>query len=86
MMKSLCCNSKQKLLVALCLLFCLSGNAQQANTVNRAAAKEKTVGKRTLIGTVIDASTGDALIGVNVKVKGTGEGTITDWMVNSLSG
>ena len=41
MMKSLCCNSKQKLLVALCLLFCLSGNAQQANTVNRAAAKEK---------------------------------------------
>ena len=76
MMKSLCCNSKQKLLVALCLLFCLSGNAQQANTVNRAAAKEKTVGKRTLIGTVIDASTGDALIGV--KVKGTGEGTITD--------
>ena len=53
MMKSLCCNSKQKLLVALCLLFCLSGNAQQANTVNRAAAKEKTVGKRTLIGTVI---------------------------------
>ena len=78
MMKSLCCNSKQKLLVALCLLFCLSGNAQQANTVNRAAAKEKTVGKRTLIGTVIDASTGDALIGVNVKVKGTGEGTITD--------
>ena len=78
MMKSLCCNSKQKLLVALCLLFCLSGNAQQASTVNRAAAKEKTVGKRTLIGTVIDAGTGDALIGVNVKVKGTGEGTITD--------
>ena len=78
MMKSLCCNSKQKLLVALCLLFCLSGNAQQASTVNRAAAKEKTVGKRILIGTVIDAGTGDALIGVNVKVKGTGEGTITD--------
>ena len=78
MMKSLCCNSKKKNHVRLCLLFCLSGNAQQANTVNRAAAKEKTVGKRTLIGTVIDASTGDALIGVNVKVKGTGEGTITD--------
>ena len=78
MMKSLCCNSKQKLLVALCLLFCLSGNAQQASTVNRAAAKEKTVGKRILIGTVIDAGTGDALIGVNVKVKGMGEGTITD--------
>lgn len=78
MMKRLCCNSKQKLLVALSLLFCLSGNAQQSNTVSHASSKVKTVGKRTLIGTVIDGSTGDALIGVNVKIKGTGEGTITD--------
>lgn len=78
MMKKLCCNSKQKLLVALCLLFCLSGNAQQTNTVGRTASKGKTVKERMLIGTVIDASLGDALIGVNVKIKGTGEGTITD--------
>lgn len=79
MMKRLsCCNSKQKLLMALCLLVCLSGNAQQANTVGHSTSKEKTVRKRTLIGTVLDAGTGDALIGVNVKVKGTGEGTITD--------
>lgn len=41
MMKSLCCNSKQKLLVALCLLFCLSGNAQQANTVNRQLQRKR---------------------------------------------
>ena len=77
-MESLFCSSKQKLLVALCLLFCLSGNAQQSTTVNRTVSKEKTVGKRTLIGTVLDATTGDPLIGVNVKVKGTGDGTITD--------
>ena len=30
---------------------------------------------RTLTGTVIDASTGEALIGVNVRVKGTTVGT-----------
>lgn len=54
-MESLFCSSKQKLLVALCLLFCLSGNAQQSTTVNRTVSKEKTVGKRTLIGTVLDA-------------------------------
>lgn len=78
MIKSLCCYSKQKLLVAICLLFCLSGNAQQAHTVGHAVTKGKTVGKRTLVGTVLDKTTGDALIGVNVKVKGTGDGTITD--------
>ena len=71
--------------MALCLLFCLSGNAQQASTVNRAAAKEKTVGKRILIGTVIDAGTGDALIGVNVKVKGMEKALLPIWTVNSLS-
>lgn len=78
MMKRLFCNSKQKLLVALCLLLCLSGHAQQLNTGKRVSAKEKTLGKRTLVGTVMDSSTGDVLIGVNVRVKGTGEGTITD--------
>ena len=34
--------------------------------------------KRTLLGTVVDASTGETLIGVNVKVKGQEGGTITD--------
>lgn len=78
MMKRLLFNSKQKLLVALCLLFCLSANAQQSHTANHSAAKTKTIGKRTLIGTVLDEGTGEALIGVNVKVKGGDGGTITD--------
>lgn len=78
MMKRLCCNSKQKLLVAICLLFCLSGNAQQAKSVSHATSKENAARKRTLVGTVVEAGTADPLIGVNVKVKGTGEGTITD--------
>ena len=34
--------------------------------------------KRTLIGTVTDASTGETLIGVNVVIKGTTQGTVTD--------
>lgn len=34
--------------------------------------------KRTLLGTVVDASTGEALIGVNIRLKGTDTGTITD--------
>ena len=37
--------------------------------------------KRTLVGTVTDASTGETLIGVNVIIKGTTQGTITDVMV-----
>lgn len=78
MMKRLRCNSKQKMLVALCLLVCLSGNAQQTSTVGHAASKEKTIKKRTLIGTILDGSTGEALVGVSVKIKGTGDGTITD--------
>lgn len=78
MMKRLCCNSRQKLLVAICLLFCLSGNAQQAKSVSHATSKENAARKRTLVGTVVEAGTADPLIGVNVKVKGTGEGTITD--------
>lgn len=35
--------------------------------------------KRTLAGTVIDGFTGEPLIGVNIKIKGTGQGTITDF-------
>ncbi len=34
--------------------------------------------KRTLFGTVTDASTGETLIGVNILVKGTTQGTVTD--------
>ena len=34
--------------------------------------------KRTVTGTVVDASTGEELIGVNIRIKGTNLGTVTD--------
>jgi TonB-linked SusC/RagA family outer membrane protein len=34
--------------------------------------------QRTLIGTVIDAETGEPLIGVNIRIKNTTKGTVTD--------
>lgn len=34
--------------------------------------------KHTLIGTVVDATTGEILIGVNILIKGTDQGTVTD--------
>ena len=34
--------------------------------------------KRTLVGTVTDAETGETLIGVNIVLKGTTQGTVTD--------
>jgi TonB-linked SusC/RagA family outer membrane protein len=70
--------SQRKLLSALCLLFCLSGYAQQTDATNLAATRQQPLSKRTLIGVVVDASTEETLIGVNVKVKGTDEGVITD--------
>ncbi len=69
---------KQKLLGAACLLFCLAGNAQQTNVTSLAITQQASTGKRTLIGTVTDAASGETLIGVSVQVKGTGGGTITD--------
>lgn len=57
-------NYQRKLLWVLCLLCCLSG---YANPI-----------KRTLVGTVVDAASGETLIGVNVKEAGTENGTITD--------
>ncbi len=69
--------SKHKLLVALCLLFCLSGNAQQPQATNQQASRNA-AGQRTLIGTVIDEETGETLIGVNIRVKGATTGTVTD--------
>lgn len=40
--------------------------------------QSKTPTKRTLIGTVTDSSTGETLVGVNIVVKGTTQGTVTD--------
>lgn len=44
----------------------------------RSVLQSKTTPTRTLTGTVIDAATGEALIGVSVRIKGTSLGTITD--------
>ncbi|RHJ83944.1 TonB-dependent receptor [Parabacteroides sp. AM08-6] len=39
---------------------------------------EVTQAKRTVQGSVVDASTGEELIGVNIRIKGTDQGTVTD--------
>lgn len=40
--------------------------------------QDKSPSKRTIQGTVVDATTGETLIGVNILIKGTVEGTATD--------
>lgn len=68
------------------LLFCTGfvcsyPSAVIANSDNSSVqiiTQSKTSQKRTLVGTVVDASTGETLIGVNVKVNGEEGGTITD--------
>ncbi len=52
--------------------------ADSDNLSMQAVTQSKISPKRTLMGTVIDASTGESLIGVNVKVHGESGGTITD--------
>ncbi|MDR2968863.1 MAG: TonB-dependent receptor [Tannerellaceae bacterium] len=51
-----------------------------ADTGGRLSVPEvqQTPAKRTLIGNVTDMTTGDALIGVNISIKGTTQGTVTD--------
>lgn len=52
--------------------------AETDNSLVQIITQSKTPQKRTLVGTVVDASTGETLIGVNVKVQGEEGGTITD--------
>lgn len=79
LMKKLLCNLKRKLVSVICLLVCLSGYPQQTNSPSTHNVKQQSnIGKRTLSGTVIDASTNETLVGVNVKVKDSNVGTITD--------
>ncbi|MDR0657694.1 MAG: TonB-dependent receptor [Mediterranea sp.] len=78
MMKILLNRFQRKLLSVSCLLFCLSGYAQQTNVTHPATARQQPLSKRTLVGVVMDASTEETLIGVNVKMKGANEGVITD--------
>lgn len=55
-----------------------SPSMQASQSATQSVLQSKTSSSRTLIGTVIDASNGETLVGVNVKVKGTSLGTITD--------
>ena len=41
-------------------------------------AQSKSLTKRTVQGVVYDAVTNETLIGVNVRIKGTSQGTVTD--------
>lgn len=78
-MKKISHNLKRKLVSVICLLICLSGYPQQIeNSPTHNAKQQSNIGKRTLSGTVIDASTNETLVGVNIKVKGSNAGTITD--------
>ena len=52
--------------------------AESADASVQIVTQNQTPQKRTLVGTVVDASTGETLIGVNVKVQGREGGTITD--------
>lgn len=66
-------------LIEIMFLFYLLGSIQLTYATEGTSIQQgEVIGKRTLTGTVIDASTGEPLIGVNVKVKGESTGTITD--------
>ena len=62
-----------------CGLSCsLDAHAHQDSFFSEMIDQSKVFRKRTLLGTVMDASTGETLIGVNVQIKGKDVGTITD--------
>ena len=73
----------QLIIVQLCFAFVLQGFpvmvlAQQGNEAQNVTTQRKVDERRTLVGVVTDATTGETLIGVTVKMKGTDQGTITD--------
>ena len=75
-------NRKLVMSLLLCAGF-ISGNplvavAGSGDLSVQGVTQSTTNPKRTLLGTVVDASTGEALIGVNIRLKGTDTGTITD--------
>ena len=55
-----------------------SALAESDNSSVQITTQSTTPQKRTLVGTVVDSSTGETLIGVNVKVQGEDGGTFTD--------
>ena len=56
----------------------LSANAIPNDVSVHEVAQNNPSLKRTLLGTVVDASSGEPLIGVNIMIKGTTQGTISD--------
>lgn len=83
-MKSVLLKNNRRVITG--LLFCTgficsypsSAMAEPDNSLVQITNQSTTPKKRTLTGTVVDASTGETLIGVNVKVKGEEGGTITN--------
>ena len=84
MMKSVLLKNNRRVLTGLlvCTGFICSypstAMAESDNSSVQIITQSNTPQKRTLMGTVVDASTGETLIGVNVKIKGEEGGTITD--------
>ena len=84
MMKSVLLKNNRRVLAGLLVctgFICSYPSAAMAESDNSSVqiiTQSNTPQKRTLMGTVIDASTGETLIGVNVKIKGEEGGTITD--------
>ena len=84
MMKSVLLKNNRRVLTG--LLVCTgficnypsSAFAESDNSSVQITTQSTTPQKRTLVGTVVDSSTGETLIGVNVKVQGEDGGTITD--------
>ncbi len=44
----------------------------------RDIVQQRNPSKRTIVGTIVDAATGEALMGVNIRIRGTSQGTVTD--------
>ena len=63
--------------LSLLVLFLPLSSRGDTNLATKFTAEEKVVA--TVTGTVTDTETGDPLIGVNVVVKGTSRGTVTDF-------
>ena len=84
MMKSVLLKNNRRVLTGLLVctgFICSYPSAAMVESDNSSVqiiTQSNTPQKRTLMGTVIDASTGETLIGVNVKIKGEEGGTITD--------
>ena len=69
---------KQALMAGACIAFLLGGTPVQVFASDAATPVEASAPTQKVVGTVVDQS-GDPIIGANVLVKGTRNGTITDF-------